>query len=943
MKVAIETLRQYGYVLIVNLSMFTAGMNLGWPSPMLVKLMSDDTPLSRPLTEDEGSWVVSVGFLCAAVSSLGLGVLLDTLGRKNSILLGCLFKVFVGLLLLFATEVWMLILGRAIGTMLEFIMFCGVPIYASEIANKKQRGALGVSLAMFSALGMVVTLSVGPYTSYVTFNTILTTLIVVTSIPLLFVPESPYYLYSKGRLEDSIKVLTLIRGTDALVKEELEGYENVQRSKVDVNKLALLKNATFRKSLALSLMLGMGSQIIGSSAVSFYLQTILESTGVSVTAEISSVIAGVIQFTGGFTATPIARRFGRKPILTWSLTGYALGMASLGIFFKITEAEDYVIEGFLNYLPLLSIVVVIYGYNVGIGSLYFIISAELFDDVSRAFGVSLFLSTATLLVFIMTKYFFLLVTAMGPAITYWVFSGVTVLLIISISMFLPETKGKSFSEIQNALGLKSGALTFFKITVSTLLVKMRISLSSPLLRQYALVAIVNFSVFTSGISFAWPSPILVKLNDPEQTPLSRSITSEEGSWIVSVGFLFAIFTDILFARLLDIIGRRYSLLLLSIPKLLVGLLYIFATEPWMLIVGRLFMSSADCYTLIIAPIYASELASKEHRGVLGTLLQVFASSGELVAYSIGPFVSYRTFNILFTSIILISIFPVAFFLPDSPSYLYSKDRKEESLKVLTFLRGDNKRATEEIEEYKCVKNLSAKKITLLKDSIFRKSLALAILIAAGTQLTGFNAVTFYLQTILITTNTSVKSEIASVVIGVIQVVSSSLTHVIISSRMKVKTILTVSLAAMCVGMIGLGVFFKISELEDYVVTRFMNYLPLISLVVVISAYQTGIGPLIWLVIGELFEDSARAFGVSVALTSSVTLMFLTSKYFPFVTENLGPPATYWIFSGLNALLVTLIAIFLPETKGKSFSEIQKALGRKIDEELPLETITEKRS
>lgn len=68
---------------------------------------------------------------------------------------------------------------------------------------------------------------------------------------------------------------------------------------------------------------------------------------------------------------------------------------------------------------------------------------------------------------------------------------------------------------------------------------------------------------------------------------------------------------------------------------------------------------------------SSNYSQKEYRGALGTLLQLSSALGEMVTFSVGPFTSYRTFNIVFTSIIAIAMVP-AFFLPESPSFLYSK-------------------------------------------------------------------------------------------------------------------------------------------------------------------------------------------------------------------------------------------------------------------------------
>lgn len=101
-----------------------------------------------------------------------------------------------------------------------------------------------------------------------------------------------------------------------------------------VSKKDIIKNRMFLKSLTLVLILGLGSQFVGFNAVSFYLQTVLESTQTSVRPEIASVTIGLIQLFASFCTTLVTDRFGRKPILSVTCVGMGLGMvSSLYIFF----------------------------------------------------------------------------------------------------------------------------------------------------------------------------------------------------------------------------------------------------------------------------------------------------------------------------------------------------------------------------------------------------------------------------------------------------------------------------------------------------------------------------------------------------------------------------------------------------------------------------------
>ncbi|XP_028159618.1 facilitated trehalose transporter Tret1-like [Ostrinia furnacalis] len=446
-------LKQYAVVIVVNLSVLLSGMGLAWPSPVLVKLMSEtETVLSRPITEEEGSWIVSIGPFVGTFSVVIPILLVDRIGRKRCILLAAAPKLAVGLLLTLASDVWMLLLGRLICGVCDLLVFTVVPMYAAEIASTTVRGSLGTIPQLMCSLGMVIMLSIGPYTSYVTLNTIYTCVAVITFAPLLFLPESPYHLYSKERNEEAIKLLIHLRGSEALAKEEIKEYALSQTDE-KISKKALFKNRTFLKALGISIVLLMGTQLIGFNAVSFYLQTVLKSTQTSVAEETASVVIGCIQLSATFVTALITDRFGRKPILSITLIGMTFGMVGLGAFFKIQE-KDHPISGFLNYLPLISLILVVFCYNAGIGSLIYAISAELFDGPTRVYGVCISTIMSVLFMFLTSKYFAMVSTTLGPPTTYWFFSVNCVLLCIFILFCFPETKGKTFLEIQEELGAK---------------------------------------------------------------------------------------------------------------------------------------------------------------------------------------------------------------------------------------------------------------------------------------------------------------------------------------------------------------------------------------------------------------------------------------------------------------------------------------------------------
>lgn len=78
-------------------------------------------------------------------------------------------------------------------------------------------------------------------------------------------------------------------------------------------------------------------------------------------------------------------------------------------------------------------------------------------------------------------------------------------------------------------------------------------------------------------------------------------------------------------------------------------------------------------------------------------------------------------------------------------------------------------------------------------------------------------------------------------------------------------------------------------------------------------------------IAELFDGPSRALGVSITVFAASVFTFLVIRYFATVTSAIGPTATYYGFSIGCLIMVLFIAFCIPETRGKTFSEIQKKM------------------
>ena len=107
--------------------------------------------------------------------------------------------------------------------------------------------------------------------------------------------------------------------------------------------------------------------------------------------------------------------------------------------------------------------------------------------------------------------------------------------------------------------------------------------------------------------------------------------------------------------------------------------------------------------------------------------------------------------------------------------------------------------------------------------------------------------------------------------------------------------------------------------------RDINWLPIVSLMIFISFYSFGWGPIPWALMGEMFSAEVKAKASSITVCIAWGLVFVFSKYFSNVVTSYGSHTAFWLFSICSIISLLFNIFILPETKGKSLKEIQDKL------------------
>lgn len=196
-------LPQYIAALAASGGALAAGTFLGWTSPAEIPLVQNEE-YGFPINAEEFSWIGSMANLGAALMCFPIGILMKMVGRKWAMLLLVLPLMLGWLLIIFASNVAMLMVGR---------FFLGVgggafaisgPAYTAEISDPSIRGALGMFFQLFITLGILFGYAVGAAVSVQVLSIICAVIPIAFGAIFFFMPESPqYFVSSDGNVSNT--------------------------------------------------------------------------------------------------------------------------------------------------------------------------------------------------------------------------------------------------------------------------------------------------------------------------------------------------------------------------------------------------------------------------------------------------------------------------------------------------------------------------------------------------------------------------------------------------------------------------------------------------------------------------------------------------------------------------------------------------------------------
>ncbi|KAG7203417.1 hypothetical protein KM043_013484 [Ampulex compressa] len=444
---------EYLATLTSAIMFFSIGAVVGWNSPTIVKLLEEDSPI--PVTSTEISTLVAMMSFGHMIAPPINSLVVDRIGRKNTLFLSALPLLISWSLVTIATNVWILYVARFISGLSLGLVICVVPMYIGEIASPTTRGA-GISVAaILYNIGILFTFVVVPYLSIQVMAGVLLTVVLAFGILFWFMPETPYYLIMRNRLDDAEAVLEKLRGkTD--VSEELEtmvgsmsSEENPQRKGGFRELFTVRAN---RRAFIIILLFTTTHHFGGFITILTYGQLILRETGNTMSDYTANVMLGIVQVISTILTGFLVDKLGRRPLVLASGSITAACNLVIGVFFLLKEYMDKDVSGY-SWAPFVSCLVMIFAFNCGLMCLQITMLSEIFATEVKAIGTCLIGIFGGLLATLGVKFYILIAITWGCGHSppFLGFCALVTFCTCSILYLLPETKGKTFAQIQKEL------------------------------------------------------------------------------------------------------------------------------------------------------------------------------------------------------------------------------------------------------------------------------------------------------------------------------------------------------------------------------------------------------------------------------------------------------------------------------------------------------------
>ncbi|XP_022948304.1 sugar transport protein 13-like [Cucurbita moschata] len=394
-------------------------------------------------------------YLAALTATFFASYTTRVLGRKKTMLIAGIFFIVGTVLNASAVSLLMLIIGRiALGCGVGFANQA-VPLFLSEIAPTRIRGALNILFQFDVTVGILLANLINYGTSKIEGGWGWRLSLALAGVPAvlltsgaILVDDTPNSLIERGYLEKGKSVLKKIRGTDNV---EAEYLEIVEASRISQEVKHPFRNLFMRQNrppLVIAIMMQIFQQLTGINAIMFYAPVLFNTLGFGNDASLySSVITGAVNVLSTLVSIYSVDKVGRRILLleagfqmlvSQTIVGVVLGL-------KLQDNANHLSHG-MAIVVVLMVCSFVSSFAWSWGPLGWLIPSETFPLETRSAGQSMTVCVNMIFTFVIAQSFLSMLCHLKYGI-FLFFSGWVLVMSLFVMFLLPETKGVPIEEM----------------------------------------------------------------------------------------------------------------------------------------------------------------------------------------------------------------------------------------------------------------------------------------------------------------------------------------------------------------------------------------------------------------------------------------------------------------------------------------------------------------
>lgn len=406
----------------------------------------------------KSSFLLASVFIGAVVGSGFSGFLVQH-GRRFSLLVIYNFFILVSILTSITHHFHTILFSRLLSGFGIGLITVSVPMYISEMTHKDKKGAYGVLHQLFITFGIFIAVLLGMAMGDVpegevnkpleTFQQIwwrlmfffpcIISILGIVLLTFFFKEETPYYLFEKGKVEESKEILKKIYGSDDVdeplkaIKDAVEQNEAAKKNSISL--MRAMKIPSYRYVILLGCILSGLQQFTGINVLVSNSNALYKGFLTKEWITTLSVIMTVVNFLMTFPAIYIVEKLGRKTLLLCGCAGIVCAFLPTAIANLINNTSDVV-----KKLSISATFVMIVSFAVSYGPVLWIYLHEMFPSEIKDSAASL-ASLVNWMCAIIVVFPSDIIIKQSPTILFFIFSGMSIVAFLFIFFFIKETKG----------------------------------------------------------------------------------------------------------------------------------------------------------------------------------------------------------------------------------------------------------------------------------------------------------------------------------------------------------------------------------------------------------------------------------------------------------------------------------------------------------------------